>query len=834
MRRVPLNPEAQPPRPPPALECRNLGKSFPGVRALRDVSLVVPAGELHALVGENGAGKSTLVKIIAGQLGPDEGELLVGGGTVTHFTPQAARAAGVTMVPQHPDLFSSLTALENLFVGDWPRGAGGAISWPRMRRRAEAVLAEIGADIDLDAIVASLSVAERQILQIARALLAEARVMIFDEPTAPLGEEETGRLFGLIGDLHSRGITIVYISHRLAEVFELTQRVTVLRDGALVATVPIEGLSREQLVGMMVGEGSGRAAEPAVGKAPSTGGAPLLDVRGLSVAGRFADASFAVHPGEIVGIAGVAGSGRSEVLRALAGVDAIGSGEVALSGERRVLTSPRAAVQAGISFVPADRHHEALVLPMTVRENMTLGCLRQYASRLGLVGRGPEAQAAQGLFQRLGVRAFGIEQTVGTLSGGNQQKVALASRLATRPKVLLLEEPTQGVDVGARAEIHRLMRGLADDGVGILLVSSDLPELLALSDRVLVMHRGRIVGELSGAEAGQQEVLNLALGTGEAGVKAAQKRRRTPVRELGLAALLAVLMVAISLAAPGFAGGRNLLDLLVNNSYMLIAAAGMTLVILTAGIDISVGAILGVTATLAAAGAEAGWPVIAVLAVALGSGLGLGAINAGLITAFRIPPIIATLATLTLFRHILIHFTGGRWINLPESFRAFGLSSPLGMPMPVWIATFAAVGVALFLRYSRAGRCIYAVGSNPQAAEHVGISVDRTQRLVYLAVGALVGLAAFVYAGRWSTVQTNAGVGFEMVVITAVVVGGADIFGGSGTIVGTVLGVLLLGVISSSLTYLHVDPAWEKAFQGALILVAVVVDTLRRRGVEGR
>ncbi len=838
MRREPLNPEAQPPRPPPALECRNLGKSFPGVRALSDVSLVVGAGELHALVGENGAGKSTLVKIIAGQLAPDEGELLVGGRAVTHFTPQAARATGVTMVPQHPDLFSSLTALENLFVGDWPRAAGGAISWTQMRKRAEAVLAEIGADIDLDAIVASLSVAERQILQIARALLAEARVMIFDEPTAPLGEEETRRLFGLIGDLHSRGITIIYISHRLAEVFELTQRVTVLRDGALVATVPIEGLTRQQLVAMMAGESCGEETEggrtTAPREPPSSDGAPLLQVQGLAVAGKFSDVGFTLRPGEIVGIAGVAGSGRSEVLRALAGVDAVSSGEVALSGEPKMLMSPQAAVRAGISFVPADRHHEALVLPMTVRENMTLGCLRQYASRLGLVRRGPEAQAAQGLFSRLGVRGFGIEQTVETLSGGNQQKVALASRLATQPRVLLLEEPTQGVDVGARAEIHRLMRGLAGDGVGILLVSSDLPELLALSDRVLVMHRGRIVGEFLGAEANQQEVLNLALGTGEAGVKAAVKRRATPVRELGLAALLAVLMIAISIAAPGFAGSRNLLDLLVNNSYMLIAAAGMTLVILTAGIDISVGAILGVTATLAAAGAEAGWPVIAVLAVALGSGLGLGAINAGLITAFRIPPIIATLATLTLFRHILIHFTGGRWINLPEGFRAFGLSTPLGMPMPVWIATFAAVGVALFLRYSRAGRCIYAVGSNPQAAEHVGISVDRTQRLVYLAVGALVGLAAFVYAGRWSTVQTNAGVGFEMVVITAVVVGGADIFGGSGTIVGTVLGVLLLGVISSSLTYLHVDPAWEKAFQGALILVAVVVDTLRRRGVEGR
>jgi len=451
------------------------------------------------------------------------------------------------------------------------------------------------------------------------------------------------------------------------------------------------------------------------------------------------------------------------------------------------------------------------------------------------VRRGPEQEASDELFTRLGVRAFGIEQVVGTLSGGNQQKVALASRLATAPRVLLLEEPTQGVDVGARAEIHRLMRDLASQGVGILLVSSDLPELLSLSQRVLVMHRGRIVGELAAGEAQQEKVLDLALGTREEGVEAAQvRRRRAPARELGLAALLAVMLVAISACAPRFAGRDNLVDILINNSYLLVAAAGMTMVILTAGIDISVGAILAVSATAAGFSAAAGWPVVGVLAVAVFTGLALGAINAGLITGFRIPPIIATLATLTLFRHILIHFTGGRWINLPPAFREFGLSSPLGVPIPIWFALLSAVGVAAFLRYTVAGRSIYAMGSNPDAARHLGINVARTERLVYMAVGALVGVAAFVFSGRWSAIQTNAGGGMEMVVITAVVVGGADVFGGSGTIVGTVLGVLLLGVISSSLTYLHIDPAWEKTFQGALILTAVVVDALRRRGREGR
>ena len=715
-----------PDSPPPILLCRDLCKAYPGLLALDGVSLQIAPGELLALVGENGAGKSTLVKIVAGQTAPSGGELHLAGQRVTSFSPRAARSLGVAIVPQHPDLFHSLSALENLFVGEWPRGAGGLVSWAEMRRRATTVLDEMGVSLDLSTRAGDLTVAERQLLQIARAVLADARLLILDEPTAPLGQEETERLFALIRRLHARGVAMIYISHRLAEVFELAERVAVLRDGRLVGARPIAEVSREELIRLMVGEGVETVAASGPAPAGQADETPLLEVRGLGVPARVADVSFALRRGEIVGIAGTAGSGRNEVLRALGGVEPFTAERVLLEGKPLLASGPDRALQAGVSLVPADRHREALILPMTVRENITLGCLQTAAPRLGLIRRREEDARATKLARALTVKAASIEQPVADLSGGNQQKVALASRLAVEPRLLLLEEPTQGVDVRARAELHRQIRDLAARGVGIVLVSSDLPELLSLSGRLLVMHRGRLVGTLDAAQASQEQVLDLALGTAANGVGGelrAPARRRPPVRELGLAGLLALFVAIVSLLAPGFATLTNLGDILTNNAYLLIAAVGMTMVLLTGGIDISIGSMLAVCATVAGAAAAAGWPVGAVLAATLLAGLALGALNALLIVPVRIPPIIATLAMLTLLRHVLIEITGGRWINLPLSFREVGLSAPLGVALPVWVAAGTALAGWVALRWTVLGRSLYAAGDNPESAANLGLSV---------------------------------------------------------------------------------------------------------------
>jgi len=444
-----------------------------------------------------------------------------------------------------------------------------------------------------------------------------------------------------------------------------------------------------------------------------------------------------------------------------------------------------------------------------------------------------ETAVAQEYADRLDVRAASLEQVTGTLSGGNQQKTSLARRLATRPKVLVLEEPTQGVDVGARAEIHRLLRQLADEGIAIILVSSEMEELIGLSDRIAVMHRGRVAGELSGAEATKEEILRLAFGEGAEETERQAERRKPRLaigRELALAAFLVVACIALAIKNPTFVSALNIRDMAVNSTDLLVAALGMTIVILTAGIDISVGSMFALccmaAGTLATRGSPIGWVILGTLL----SGAALGAVNGCGIAFLRLPPIIMTLATLTVYRGLVLRLGGGSWItDLPESFLWLGRGVVAGVPVPVLTALAATAVVAWVLAKTRFGRSVYALGNNPAAAAPLGVSERGTSFWVYTVAGLLTGLATLTYATRFGSVQTNTGIGFEMKVITAVVVGGTNIFGGRGTVLGTLLGVALLTVIDNGLNLLGVNDNWEKAFQGLLVLAAVTTDFLRTR-----
>ena len=491
---------------PPLISFRGVSKRFPGARALEAVSFDVAGGSCHALCGENGAGKSTLGKLLAGIYVPDAGEILVAGRPVHFDEPRDALAAGIGIVHQELSFCENLSVAENLCLGDLPR-RGFLVSRPAMEQRARDMLDAIEATIDVRRLVGDLTVAEQQVVQIAAAVGGGARVIIFDEPTSSLSQLEADHLYALLGRLRSRGTTCVYVSHRMPEIFRLCDTITVLRDGKHVATRAASALDEAALVHLMIGR---ELSEYLGQKAEREPGEALLRVQKLSSPGRFADIGFEVRAGEVVGLAGLVGAGRSDIAKAIFGLDADAQGRVEVAGTVLSGGSPAAAMRAGLGLVPEDRKRQGLIAGLTAQENLTLPTLVQL-SRFGWIRFGAERARAKEVFARLKLPPPGLDQAAGGLSGGNQQKIVLAKWLAARCRVLLLDEPTRGVDVGAKAEIHGLIRDLAAQGSGILLISSELPELLALSTRMLVLREGRLVGEL-GRGADQEALMRLMAG----------------------------------------------------------------------------------------------------------------------------------------------------------------------------------------------------------------------------------------------------------------------------------------------------------------------------------
>ncbi|RCV53539.1 sugar ABC transporter ATP-binding protein [Marinitenerispora sediminis] len=505
--------DPSPPVPPP-LALVEVAKSFGTVRALRGVSLQLRAGEVHALVGENGAGKSTLVKTIAGVHRPDTGRVEVDGTPVEFAGPADAQRAGVAVIYQEPLLFPDLSVAENIFMGRQPLRRFRRIDRWALRERTRALFTRLGVRIDPDRPARGLSIADQQLVEIAKALSRDARVLVMDEPTAALSGVEVRRLFAVARSLRDSGAAVLFISHRFDEVFALCDRITVLRDGGHVSTDPAADLDADTLVRRMVGRDLGdlfprRTTEP---------GDVLLEVEGLSRAGVFTGIGFSVRAGEIVALAGLVGAGRSEVVRAVFGVDRYDTGTVRVAGRRLPRGRPAAAMAAGLALVPEDRRQQGLVMELSVRRNATL-TLRRALSRYGLLLGSAERAAAREWTERLRVKAGALDDAVSTLSGGNQQKVVLAKWLATGPRVLIVDEPTRGIDVGTKAEVHRLLADLAGRGLAVLMVSSELPEVLGMADRVLVMHEGRLAAELPRGAATEESVLRAATGR-EAGVAA--------------------------------------------------------------------------------------------------------------------------------------------------------------------------------------------------------------------------------------------------------------------------------------------------------------------------
>jgi rhamnose transport system ATP-binding protein len=495
----------------PVLTLSHISKSFPGVRALQDVSLAFNAGEVTALVGENGAGKSTVVKILTGIYTPDEGEIRVGGTLRDFSSPRDSWAAGIAAIHQETVMFDELSVAENIFMGHMPVTSSGLVDWRQMRKRATELLKRIDADFDSDAKLKQLSVAQKHMVEITRALSHEASVIIMDEPTAALSRNEIDDLFRIIAQLKAEGRSVVFISHKFDEIFRVADAFICLRDGEKVGEGKLSQIAESKLVSLMVG----RPIDQVFPKRDIAIGKTVLKVEGLSNATEFADISFDLRRGEILGFYGLVGAGRSEAMQCLFGMTPATKGNVTLNGEALLIRSPGDAIAAGISYVPEDRQEQGAILPLGIRENITLASIAAHVKSF-FISKTSELADVRKLGRRLDVRAAHWEQQLGELSGGNQQKVVIAKWLAAKPKVIILDEPTKGIDIGSKAAVHDFIGELAEEGLAVILISSELPEIMGLADRVIVMHEGRIANIFMRGSWSAEDIVATATGARQA------------------------------------------------------------------------------------------------------------------------------------------------------------------------------------------------------------------------------------------------------------------------------------------------------------------------------
>ena len=817
------------------LVLNGVSKAFGGTDAVKNVTFDVRAGEVLALVGENGAGKSTCVKMMVGVYPPDKGEIRLKGEARVWHSPLAAQDAGIAVMHQHPGLFPDLSITENIFFGRYKKLKNGLLDTAGMRKSAVRVLESVGLEADPDQFLSTLSVSEQQLVEIARALSTNADVLIMDEPTAALSHKEVRKLFGVVESLKSSGVGIVFVGHRMDEIFEVSDRVAILRDGELVGLDSIANISRERAVNLMAGREL-RASYPERGH---EFGKTVLEVVGLSVDGQFSDVSFSVRAGEIFGIGGLVGSGRTEIARTIFGVTRATRGDIRIDGQKVSFRSTRQAMKQGVAYISEDRLSQSLIMDFSIRVNGSLTVLKE-SSWFGLLQPKREIAAVRDHLEQLKLRYASFEQQISGLSGGNQQKVVLAKWLATQPRVLVLDEPTQGIDVQTKAAVHRMIADLAAAGMTIVLISSEMPELLGMCDRITVMREGQQVATFQREEATPEKVLEAATsvsanaGEGETAASAETAspgvwQRILARREIGLALAILAIIVPVTLLNPRMVSPTNLVSLGMDAALLAIVALGQMMVILTRNIDLSVASVIGFTAYGAAyvMSANPDFPAIAAIGAAIAMGSVAGAINGTVIAFGRVPAIVATLGTMSVFRGLHSIFADGDQISadeVPAHWLDVASAKIAGLPVLMVISGAILAIAALILRRKQWGRELYGVGSNPEGADLVGVPAKNRIFAVFVLAGALAGLMGALWASRYATVDARVAFGFELTVIASVVVGGVAIRGGSGTVLGVLLGTITLLVIRNGLTLVRIDPLWLQGVYGLVILVAIFID----------
>jgi len=824
-------------RTAPAVECRSIRKTFPGVTALDDVSLSVARGEIHALLGQNGAGKSTLVKVLTGIYQPDSGQIFVGGREVRLRDGRDAEANGIAIVHQDQQLVAQFDVVSNALLGNETVTAGGFLDRAAMRRSVQSALDRVAATFSPDTLVRDLSVAQRAQVAIAAALLRNPTALILDEPTASLSETEAEQLFGIVRALRDQGVTIIYISHYIDEVLNLVDRVTVLRDGRLVATTAVGEVSRSEVVRMIVG----REVAQLYPKESVPIGEPLLEVRGLSEGRALRGIDLTVRRGEILGIAGLVGAGRSELAMTLVGALPRTGGTVTVAGKPSRPSDPRHAKRDGFALIPEDRRHEGLITDLSVRENLTLPNISRWA-RFGLLNLGREKAAAEELVGRLNIQPPSLKPRTRNLSGGNQQKIVVGRWLTGDAKVFLFDEPTTGVDVGSKIEIYRQMVELARAGAAVIFISSDFEEVSAMCDRTVVMRRGRIVHEITDrSEATPETLLYWASGSGDGSTAAepapTQSRQSAATDFLarwGTVIGMLVVLAIIAAMAPQFISINNVFDVLKQGSVLAFIALGLTVVLIAGGFDMSAGATSQFAANVAAGTLIGGSGAAA--AVALGGGLGLavGAVNAALILFLRIPAFVATLGMMFVIMGATLLYNGGQALTLSSQPGFFFIGQGYVGPVPFVFILLVAVTFVLnvILRRTRLGLRMYAVGQNEAAAMLRGIGRSRYAFASCALGGLVLGLAGVVLASySYGASALASGVDFLISALAATFLGSTMSRAGELTVVGTVIAAIFLASLSNGLILMGISNQALPGVQGIVLVLSISLGLLRRRSI---
>ena len=825
--------EAKPaPQGAVTLRLSNISKYFSTVPALLDVSTEFYAGEVHAILGENGAGKSTMMNIISGTFQPTNGEITFEGRVIPVMTPDMAKSLGIAISFQHPAILDDLSVLENVQVALPASVFDGKSGQSSVREMLDAV----GLDVPLNMRADGLTVAQKHLLEIAKALAIKPKVLIFDEPTASLDQDATDMLFSRIREIVKGGTSVIYITHRLAEIRQIAQRVTVLRDGKFRGTSLVSDISNNDLLALIVGRQLGSTFPP---KSTGTSTEAIFNVAGLSGKG-FKDVSFEAARGQIIGVAGVAGNGQPELMKALSGL-LPSRGTIRL--QSKTLSSKELLNE--VAFMPSDRHAEGLAAGLTVRENACFASLEKYSAN-GIMRRNVEHAQVSSTFQLLAVKAPGMEAPILSLSGGNQQKIVMARALLSEPGVIIADEPTQGVDVGARAEIYRILREVSSKGTPVIVNSSDAAELEGLCDKVIVMSRGRVVETLVGKDIKEANIIAAAVhATGHAGQDSEQSNATSKAQSwrhllqsdnapaVPLALVTILLALYIQFQNANFLTAYNISNILILAAALGFIALGQTIALLMAGIDLSVGPLAGFLVVVASffINADSSYPTIVLgFALMFAAALVVGAINGFLMRFANFTPIAATLAMFMgiqgmsfLLRNNpdgYINNTVMEWVNWQVG------------PIPIAFAVLVAVALALeyVLRKKRIGWQLRAAGSEEEYARRIGVRINFTFIYGYIACSLLTACGAILLMTQIGVGDPRQGINYTLSSITAVVLGGTSLRGGRGTFIGTVLGAVLITEILNAVTFLGLTQTYQYLFQGALIVAAALIySTVRRR-----